>query len=223
MKRRSPWRASGANPGHDRRALAAGLASSACTLLPGHVRYYFLSVVAIGTTPSDMEGWAALNGMQRIAVLASMATGAVLLAVSMIGQMVPGNKYALAPALLPIGVLTVLIMILAVTFRPRAEPAFVESGLACVRRGLTYSVPAASLFWLLLRRGAILYPKLIGAAVGGLASLAGLSVLELTCPDVNLFHIVVWHWGVLPIGTASGALMGAAAEYIQQRRHFKTF
>jgi hypothetical protein len=177
----------------------------------------FLSVVAIGITPSGMDGWAALNGMQRIAVFATMATGAVLLAVSMIGQMVPGNKYALAPALLPIGVLTVLIMIPAVTFRPRAELAFVQSGLACVRRGLTYSIPAAFLFWLVARRDAILSPKLIGAAVGGLASLAGFTVLELNCPDVNVFHIVVWHWGVVLIGTASGALIGAAAEYIQQR------
>ena len=93
----------------------------------------FLSVVAIGITPSGTEGWAALDGMQRIAVFATMATGAVLLAVSMIGQMVPGNKYALAPALLPIGVLTVLIIILSATFRPRAEPAFVESALKLLR------------------------------------------------------------------------------------------
>jgi hypothetical protein len=182
----------------------------------------FSSVVAIGITPSSMDGWAALNGMQRIAVFATLAASAVLLAVSMIGQMVPGNKYALAPTLLPIGVLTVLMIILAVTFRPREELAFVQSGLACVRRGLTYSIPAAFLFWLLLRRGAILSPMLIGAAVGGLAGLAGFSVLELNCPDVNVFHIVVWHWGVVLIGTASGALIGAAAEYIQRRRHSKT-
>jgi hypothetical protein len=55
-----------------------------------------------------------------------------------------------------------------------------------------------------------------------LAGLAGFSVLELNCPDVNVFHIVVWHWGVVLIGTASGALIGAAAEYIQRRRHSKT-
>jgi hypothetical protein len=183
----------------------------------------FLSVVAIGIMPSGMDGWAALNGMQRMAVFATIAASGVLLAVSMIGQMVPGNKYALAPALLPVGVLTVLIVILSATYRPREEPAFVESGLACVRRGLTYSIPAAFLFWLLVRRGAILYPKLIGAAVGGLASLAGFSVLELNCPDVNVFHIVVWHWGVVLIGTASGAFIGAAAEHIQQRRHSKSF
>lgn len=179
----------------------------------------FLSVMAIGITPSGMDGWAALNGMQRIAVFDTLAASAVLLAVSMIGQIVPGNKYALAPTLLPIGVLTVLMIILTVTFRPREELAFVQSGLACVRRGLSYSIPAAFLFWLLLRRGAILSPKLIGAAVGGLAGLAGFSVLELTCPDVNVFHIVVWHWGVVLIGTAAAALIGAVAEYIQRRRH----
>jgi hypothetical protein len=179
----------------------------------------FLGVVAIGITPSGMDGWAALNGMQRIAVFATMAASAVILAVSMIGQMAPGNKYALAPTLLPIGVLTVLMIILGVTFRPREELAFVQSGLACVRKGLTYSIPAAFLFWLLLRRGAILSPKLIGAAVGGLAGLTGFSVLELNCPDVNVFHVVIWHWGVILIGTVAGALIGAAAEYIQRRRN----
>jgi hypothetical protein len=94
--------------------------------------------------------------------------------------------------------------------------------LACVQRGLTYSILAAFLFWLLLRRGAILFPKLIGAAVGGLAGLAGLSVLELNCPDVNVFHVVVWHWGVVLIGTAAGVLIGTAVEYIQRRLHPKT-
>lgn len=177
----------------------------------------FLGVVAISVAPSGMAGWAALNGVQRIAVFATLAASAVLLAVSMIGQMVPGNKYALAPTLLPIAVLTVLMTILALTFRPREELAFVRNGLACVRNGLTFSIPAALLFWLLLRRGVVLFPQSIGAAVGGLAGLAGFSVLELNCPNVNVFHIVVWHWGVVLICAAGGALIGAAVEY----RHWR--
>jgi hypothetical protein len=189
--------------------------------LLGACAIIFLGVVAIGSTGPSMDGWAALSGMQRIAVFAVMAASAILLAVSMIGQMVPGNK-TLAPTVLPVGVLIVIVITLAVTFRPQGELAFVKTGLACLRRGLTYSMPAAFLFWLLLRRGAILFPKLIGAAVGGLAGLAGLSVLELNCPDVNVFHVVVWHWGVVLIGAAAGALIGTAVEYIQRRLHPKT-
>jgi hypothetical protein len=181
----------------------------------------FLCVVAIGATAFGMTGWSALSMAQRIAVFATLAASAVLLAVSMVGQMVPGNKYALAPTVLPIGILAALMIVLAATFRPHQEPAFIANGLACVKNGLTYSIPAAFLFWLLVRRGAILYPKFIGAAAGGLAGLVGLSVLEINCPNLNVFHILVWHWGVVLFSSAAGALLGAAVEYIERWRDQK--
>jgi hypothetical protein len=90
-----------------------------------------------------------------------------------------------------------------------------------MRNGLTYSIPAAFLFWLLVRRGAILYPKLIGAAAGGLAGLVGFSVLEINCSNLNVFHILVWHWGVVLISSVAGALLGAAVEYIERWRNQK--
>lgn len=168
-----------------------------------------------------MNGWAALNAAQRISVFATLAASAVLLAVSMIGQMAPGNKYALAPAAVPIGILTALLTTLAATFRPHGESAFIANGLDCLKNSLSFSIPAAFLFWLLLRRGAMLFPKLIGAAAGGLSGLVGLSVLELSCPNVNVFHILVWHWGVV-ISATAGALIGAAVEYVQRRRDPET-
>jgi hypothetical protein len=87
-----------------------------------------------------------------------------------------------------------------------------------LRNGITFSIPSAFLFWLVLRRGAILFPKLIGAAAGGLAGLVGLGVLELNCSNLNVFHILVWHWGVVLISAGAGTLLGAAVEYIQKRR-----
>jgi hypothetical protein len=60
---------------------------------------------------------------------------------------------------------------------------------------------------LLVRKGAILYPKLIGAMAGGLAGLIGLSVLEINCSNLNVFHVLVWHWGVVVIGSAAGTLL----------------
>jgi hypothetical protein len=183
----------------------------------------FLCVVAVGVMPAGMNGWDALNTAQRIAVFTTLAASAVLLAVSMIGQMAPANKYAIAPAAVPIGILAALLVIVAATFRPRQESAFVANGLACIRNGLTFSIPSAFLFWLLPRRGAMLFPKLIGAAAGGLAGLVGLSVLELNCPNLNLFHILVWHWGVVLVSAVAGALLGGAVEYVQLRRDRKMF
>jgi hypothetical protein len=130
----------------------------------------------------------------------------------MVRQMAPGSKYTLSPAVVLVSILVALMMVIAAMFRSQQEPAFLASGVMCLKNGLTYSIPAALLLWLILRRGAILYPKLIGAVAGGLAGLAGLSVLEINCPNLNVFHILVWHVGVVVIGSLGGALLGAAVE-----------
>lgn len=178
----------------------------------------FLCVVAVGAMPFGINGWEALNTAQRIAIFVTLIGSAVLLASSLVRQMVPGSKYAFAPSALPIGILSVLMLIIAISFRSQEESAFVANGLACIRNGLTYSIPAAFLFWLILRRGAILFPKLIGAAAGGLAGLVGLTVLELNCPNLNVFHILFWHWGVVLISSLAGAFLGAAVEHIGRWR-----
>jgi len=180
----------------------------------------FLSVVAVGALLLGMNGWGALSLVQRIVVFVTLAASAVLLAISMVRQMVPGSKNIFAPAMLLVAILAVLMLVIAGTFRSQQESTFLASGLMCLKNGLTYSTPAAFLLWLILRRGAILYPKFIGAVTGGLAGLAGLSVLEINCPNLNVFHILVWHVGVVVIGSLGGALLGAAVESIERwRKH----
>jgi len=44
-------------------------------------------------------------------------------------------------------------------------------------------------FWLMLRRGAILSPRMTGATTGLLAGLVGTSVLEIHCPNLDAWHI----------------------------------
>jgi hypothetical protein len=98
--------------------------------------------------------------------------------------------------------------------------------LACLKNGLSFSIAAAVLLWLILRRGAILLPKLMGAAAGGLAGLSGFSVLEVNCPNLNALHILAWHGGVVLIGSLGGVLVGAAVESNHggvTRRHRSAF
>jgi hypothetical protein len=167
-----------------------------------------------------MNGWGALSLVKRIVVFLTLAASAVLLANSMVRQMVPGSRHIFAPAVLLVSILVLLMMVIAATFRSQPESAFLAGGVICLKNGLMYSIPAASLLWLILRRGAILYPTPIGAVAGGLAGLAGLSVLEVNCPNLNVFHILVWHGGVVIIDSLAGALLGAAVEFIEWwRKH----
>jgi hypothetical protein len=178
----------------------------------------FLSVMAVGVLLLGLSGWDALSLIQRIAVFVTLASSAALLAVSMVRQMAPGSKHIFAPAVLLVTILVVLMMVIAATFRSQQESRFLASGVMCMKNGLIYSMPAGFLLWLIVRRGAILYSKLIGAVAGGLAGLAGLSVLEANCPNLNVFHILLWHGGVVVISSLGGALLGAAVESIERFR-----
>jgi hypothetical protein len=175
--------------------------------------FIFASVVAVGVLLLGMNGWGALSVVQRIAVFLTLAASAALLGISMVRHMSPGSKHIFAPALLLAAIPVALMVVIAASFRAQWEPAFLASGVVCMKNGLAYSMPAACLLGLILRRGAILDPKLIGAVAGGFAGLAGLSVLEINCPNLNTFHILVWHGGVVVISSVGGALLGGAAEF----------
>jgi hypothetical protein len=68
--------------------------------------------------------------------------------------------------------------------------------------------------WLVLRHGAILSPKLTAATAGGFAGLIGLTVLEVHCPILNRYHILIWHMGVVLLSMLGGLSLGAAWERI---------
>jgi hypothetical protein len=150
-------------------------------------------------------------------IFAALTASVLLFAISVVRQMAPGGKHSISPRLLPIGILAGLILAAAVIFQVRHETAFVPDGLACLRTGMTYSIPAALLFWVLLSRGAVLYPKLTGAAAGGFAGLIGVSVLEVGCPNLDLYHILVWHLGVILLCAIGGLSLGAAVDHFRRQ------
>ena len=64
----------------------------------------------------------------------------------------------------------------------------------------------------MLRRGAILAPSMTGAATGLLAGLVGTSVLEIHCPNLDAWHILISHLGVAMLCALAGLVIGLAAE-----------
>jgi hypothetical protein len=79
--------------------------------------------------------------------------------------------------------------------------------------GLLAAVP----FWILLRRGAVLSPRVTGAATGLLAGLAGTSTLEIHCPNLDVRHILVSHLGVAVLGAVAGFTAGVIVESLSRR------
>jgi hypothetical protein len=131
--------------------------------------------------------------------------------------MIPGQKARIRPELLPIGLFVLLCLVIAGLFQVRTDPTFLRSGEACFKAGVPYAIPAAFVFWLILRRGAILKPRAVGAIAGMLAGLVSTTVLEFHCADLNLWHILVWHVGLALLGLVAGLLVAAAGEAIRSR------
>lgn len=163
-------------------------------------------------------GWRALSLLQRIAVFTALGGTAALAAFSAARQIVPGSRLLVSPWLLVVAVLGVMIGILTTLFHPHGETTFVATGLVCLRIGIECAIPAAILFWLVLQRGAILHPMFTGPTAGALAGLGGLTVLEIFCPNLNVYHILVWHLGVVLASAVGGLAIGTIAEYSGRRR-----
>jgi hypothetical protein len=56
-----------------------------------------------------------------------------------------------------------------------------------------------------------------GAATGLLAGLVGTSALEIHCPNLDAWHILVSHLGVAVLGAMAGLVVGVVFEIVATR------
>jgi len=172
----------------------------------------FACIVATGAYGMGALTIAAMTPLQTTAILSALGVSAVLLAYSLVNQMAPGSRYRFPPGLLPVGIAVCLAITMAAVFQFNDEPNFWGHAWPCMRVGALFGVLAAVPVWTTLRRGAILTPAMSGAASGLFAGLVGTSVLEIHCPNLDAWHILVSHLGVAILFAVSGFLIGLAAE-----------
>lgn len=177
----------------------------------------FLALSYLGVLYLRPYGWVVLMLGQKIAVFTTIGASAALLAFALVRQMVPGQKVLLRPGLLPVGLFVLLCLVVASVFQVRTDPHFLQSGYRCLKAGVPYAIPAAFVFWLILRCGAILSPRVVGAITGMLAGLVSTTVLEVHCPNLNVWHILVWHVGIALLGLVIGLLIATVGQAIRNR------
>ena len=183
------------------------------------VRYYFAAfaaifvlIVAVGVYPLGAHAIAVKSPVQLIAMLGALAASSGIVVYSLVSQMAPGSRHWIPPKLLPVVIVGVLAILMTGLFRFQNERDFWSSGWVCLRAGAAFALVAAVPFWLLLRRGATLSPRVTGATAGLLAGLVGTSALELHCAILDAPHILTWHLGVALLGAMIGLAAGFAVE-----------
>jgi len=177
----------------------------------------FVSIVALSVYRLGAFAIAVMTPLQTTAILSTLAIGTGLLVYSLVNQMVPGSRHRIPPALLAVGITILVAMVMAVLFQVQQEGNFWGNALFCIQAGTLVGALAALPFWLVLRRGAILSPRMTGAAAGLLAGLAGTSVLEIHCPNLDAWHILLSHLGVAILCALAGLATGLTVE-IRGRR-----
>ena len=177
----------------------------------------FVAIVALSVYRLGAFAIAVMTPLQTTTILSTLAIGTGLLIYSLVNQMVPGSRHRISPALLAAGITILVAMVMAVLFQVQQEENFWGNAWVCIRAGTLVGALAAVPFWLVLRRGAILSPRLTGAAAGLLAGLAGTSMLEIHCPNLDAWHILLSHWGVAILCALGGFVAGLTAEIAGRR------
>lgn len=152
-----------------------------------------------------------MNGLEIGLIFPVLAILVWLGAVLCVAEAIPGSRRPAAPGLLTASGCIALATVFGLLFRDYRTERFVSQGVACLIAGLGFALPAALAVWWFLRRGFAVDSVAAGLARGTLAGLAGVTMLELHCPNFEAPHVMVWHIAVLPVSGVIGMLAARTA------------
>jgi hypothetical protein len=179
-------------------------------VLAGGLALICATVALAGAARAGFYGIRALSVLERALIFPALGVLIWLGASAAVSEVIPGSRRRTDPrALLAAGSLA-LLAVFAALFHDYRTDHFVSQGIVCLIAGLGHAIPAALASWFLLRRGFAVHPVAAGLVIGTLAGLAGVSMLELHCKNLETLHVMLWHTAVLPVSAAAGALVAWA-------------
>jgi hypothetical protein len=169
----------------------------------------FVAAVAVwGAGTLGFYGWRKMGAGAAAGIFVVMLAAVAMLAMACVTAKIPGARRIAHPAVLMGAACVAMVCVFVAVFDDRRTDGFVRQGWPCLRAGLMWAGPAGLAVWLVLRRGFAVDGRAAGVAIGGLAGLAGLTMLELHCPNFRLAHIAVWHTAAVPIAAGVGYVLG---------------
>lgn len=166
-----------------------------------------LTVGAAGGALLHPRGIEQMSALQIAVIFPVVAVLAWLAARASVRQMIPGSWQRFGPVSILLAVCAALAAAFLAVFSDYHAERFVPQGLTCLKAGLAVAAPAALLIWLALRRGYAVNPTAAALAMGTLAGLAGIAMLELHCTNFEVPHVLLWHVAVAPVSAAVAFLL----------------
>ena len=166
-------------------------------------------VLIAGSLLFGLRGWRALAHPLQFWLLVPPLVGAYALEVALVRQMVPGAGNPLSLLIAALVAFASTTVIVSLTYARPDDMRLVDDGVRCFVRGMMYTICAGSLQWIVSRRGAFCSASMLGATVGGLAGLLGMTGSQMRCPNLNGNHVLLWHSTLAVAGSMSGLIIGA--------------
>jgi hypothetical protein len=177
----------------------------------------FIVVALIYIRTADKYGLRLMNAGQIAAMTTIFAASAVGFSLALAHRMIPGARTLISPGALLLLSGIVLATGIAWAFPWSATGVFFWEGWPCSAREAEIAIPAAVLFWFIARRGAPFPGPGFGAALGALAGLLAMTVMQFQCMFQRAPHLLIWHAGAAAALTGLGALSGAVARRWRER------
>jgi hypothetical protein len=153
-------------------------------------------------------GWAALSSLQALALATLFLAVIVLAALSLLASLRPAARRWVPPqlpiVLLPLG----FALIVSALFTSHARAHFFSHGIGCLAGAAMIAALTAAVSFSFSRRGYALDWGLSGALIGAFSGAVALLALQLSCPDHDAAHLLVWHGSAMLASIAAGYLAG---------------
>lgn len=154
------------------------------------------------------HGWSTQSGMQ-LALLNVLCLAAIVIgAYNLLFSIQPASKPAW-PAWVPVAVLTLGFpgLVLAL-FSFQADDHFVANGIRCLAGGIMLSAMTAGASYAFARRGYSTDWGRTGALIGTISAAIAMLALQLSCPNHEVAHLLVFHGSSIALSIVCGYWLG---------------
>ncbi|HBY59180.1 MAG TPA: hypothetical protein DEH78_05125 [Solibacterales bacterium] len=157
------------------------------------------------------RGWLTLSPVQSLSLGFLFASTVILAALSLNATLRPAAR-AVVPALAPLLLLPLGFASLAVfLFTAHPQEHFFADGIRCLSGGFMIALLTSAMTFAFARRGYPLNWSLTGALIGALGGTVALLALQISCPEHESGHLLVFHGLAMLVSIAAGYSAGRRA------------